>query len=61
MGEKTKIPAIADTILVDGVYVTEQRMGKDRRKNRITKWRFYERRRGNDPRYVPTKTINEEA
>lgn len=61
MGEKTKIPAIADTILINGVYVTEQRIGKDRRKNRITKWRFYERRRGNDPRYAPTKTINEEA
>jgi len=61
MGEKTRIPAISDTILVNGVYVTEQRTGKDRRKNRAAKWRFYERRRGIDPRFTPVKKIDEEA
>ncbi len=61
MGEKTKVRVITDTILIDGIYQTEQRSGKDRRRNQCGKWRFYERRRGLDPRFVPTKKIDEEV
>ncbi|MGF1908181.1 hypothetical protein L4C38_01940 [Vibrio kasasachensis] len=60
MGEKTKFTVITDTTLIDGVYRTELRSGKDRRKNRHVVWRFYERRRGSDPRNVQSKHINEE-
>ncbi|WP_194437879.1 hypothetical protein [Vibrio fluminensis] len=60
MGEKTKIKAITDTTLIDGVYQTDYRSGKDRRKNRHVKWRFYERRIGQDPRNSQVKKIDEE-
>ncbi|ROV57896.1 hypothetical protein EGH82_20995 [Vibrio ponticus] len=60
MGEKTKIKVIIDTALIDGVYQTECRSGKDRRKNRHVKWRFYERRKGHDPRNSQSKSIDEE-
>ncbi|MBA5761910.1 hypothetical protein H2O73_06060 [Vibrio sp. 404] len=59
MGEKVKVKVITDTTLVDGVYQTEARSGKDRRKNRQMKWRFYERRSGQDPRNPQAKQINE--
>ncbi|HAS61736.1 MAG TPA: hypothetical protein DCS35_03675 [Vibrio sp.] len=59
MGEKTKIAVITDTTLIGGVYQTESRSGKDRRKNRQVKWRFYERRSGKDPRNPQAKQINE--
>nr|WP_254868890.1 hypothetical protein [Vibrio hepatarius] len=61
MGEKTKVRVITDTILLDGIYQTEQRSGKDRRRSHCGKWRFYERRRGFDPRFIPMKKIDEEV
>ncbi|GAB2656469.1 hypothetical protein [Vibrio panuliri] len=61
MGERIKIKAIAETTLIDGVYQTDNRSGKDRRKNRHIKWRFYERRQGSDPRHPQAKQIDEEV
>lgn len=61
MGEKTKVAVVAETVLVDGIYHTEQRSGKDRRQARQTKWRFYERRHVIDPRHNSAKQINEEV
>ena len=62
MGEKTKIKVIADTVLINGIYQPDQRSGEDRRKNRQTKWRFYERRQGGcDPRNEGKKHIDEEV
>ncbi|WP_260258923.1 hypothetical protein [Vibrio intestinalis] len=60
MNDKSKTPIIAEAVEVDGVYQAEQRSGKDRRKNRTTKWRFYERRHSGDPRLRRGKTIDEE-
>ncbi len=60
MGEKTKIPSIIDTVLIDGVYQHEQRTGIERRKSR-QKYPYYDRRRRLDPRIGKVKKISEEV
>ncbi|MGR5068552.1 MULTISPECIES: hypothetical protein [Vibrio] len=60
MGEKTKIPIITDTVMVDGHYQEERRSREDRRKIR-KKWTGYERRVAADPRLQARKSIYEEV
>ncbi len=60
MGEKTKMPYISDTVLIEGVYQQEQRSGVERRKNR-QKYTYYDRRRRVDPRIGKVKKISEEV
>ena len=62
MGEKTKIKVIAETVLIEGVYQSDYRSGRDRRLSRPIKWRFYERRTTrDDPRTQDIKHIDEEV
>jgi len=59
MGEKLKVPYITDTVLVNGVYLAEQRdQHSDRR--RITKKvvRYERRQNKRDPRLSTVKTID---
>ncbi|EGU42566.1 hypothetical protein [Vibrio splendidus] len=43
MNEKTTVPAISDTVLIDGHYEEEKRSGRERRKSNV-RWRGYDRR-----------------
>ncbi|KII79739.1 hypothetical protein [Vibrio renipiscarius] len=62
MGEKIKIKSISETVLIDGVYQSDERSGVERRKNTTKKWRFYERRKSTaDPRYQTSVRIDEEV
>ncbi|MGF1751390.1 MULTISPECIES: hypothetical protein [Vibrio] len=60
MGEKTTVPAITETIEIDGVYYVEQREYQDRRK-KPTQRVFYERRSQPDSRLDNIKHIDEEV
>lgn len=60
MGEKTKIPMITDTVMIDGLYQEERRIREERRKSR-RKWIGYERRVNVDPRLPDCKSIDEEV
>ncbi len=60
MGEKTKVPFISDTVLINGVYQPEQRSGVERRRNR-QKYPYYDRRRRVDPRIGEVKKISEQV
>ncbi|MGV2990166.1 hypothetical protein ACE1OE_21255 [Vibrio sp. E150_011] len=60
MGEKITVPAITETIEIDGVYYVEQREPQDRRKQHSKKV-LYERRTSNDPRLKNIKHIDEEV
>ncbi|WP_093271950.1 hypothetical protein [Vibrio xiamenensis] len=60
MGEKTKVPFISDTVLINGVYQPEQRSGVERRRNR-KKYPYYDRRRRVDPRIGKVKKISEQV
>ncbi|ANQ20993.1 hypothetical protein BA893_04665 [Vibrio natriegens] len=60
MNEKTKIPVIRETVVVDGHYQEERRSGEDRRKNK-QKWHGYERRINSQPRRHDYKSIDEEV
>lgn len=43
MNEKTTVPAISDTVLIDGHYEEEKRSGRERRKSNV-RWKGYDRR-----------------
>ncbi|MFA0085234.1 hypothetical protein [Vibrio sp. 10N.261.51.F12] len=60
MGEKITVPAITETIEIDGVYYVEQREFQERRKQRSQRI-FYERRSSDDPRLKNIKHIDEEV
>ncbi|MCL9776145.1 hypothetical protein [Vibrio methylphosphonaticus] len=60
MGEKTTVPAITETIEIDGVYYVEQREYTERRTQRSQRV-FYERRSQPDPRTAHIKHIDEEV
>jgi predicted ribonuclease YlaK len=60
VGEKTKITVVADTYEIDGVYLTEQRSGVDRRQKK-SKRVFYERRINSSPRRTTLKHIDEDV
>ncbi|WP_405055123.1 hypothetical protein [Vibrio sp. B1FLJ16] len=60
MSEKIRIPAIADTVMVDGCYQEERRSNQERRQN-SKKWHGYERRVNPSTRRHGYKPINEKV
>lgn len=59
MNEKTTVPAISDTVLIDGHYEEEKRSGRERRKGHA-RWKGYDRR-NKVTRREPSKKIDEEV
>ncbi|MDO6620692.1 MULTISPECIES: hypothetical protein [unclassified Shewanella] len=58
MTVRKSIPKVADTVLVDGHYIVEQRSYVERRKNKSAIVR-YDRRKQRDPRLPQFKSIDE--
>ncbi|WP_261883118.1 hypothetical protein [Vibrio pelagius] len=59
MNEKITVPAISDTVLIDGHYEEEKRSGRERRKRHV-RWKGYDRR-SRTSRREPGKKIDEEV
>ncbi len=60
MNEKTTIPVIVETVLIDDHYQVETRSGRERRQNK-THRKIYERRSSGTVRRGKNKTINEKV
>ncbi len=60
MNEKTSIPIIVETVLIDDHYEVERRSGRDRRKKK-TRWKGYDRRLRHKLRRTEYKAIDEEV
>lgn len=60
MNEKTTIPVIVDTVLIDDHYEVERRSGRERRKKRV-RWKGYDRRLSGTIRRGNKKAIDEKV
>ena len=60
MNEKTTIPVIVDTVLIDDHYEVERRSGRDRRKEKL-RWKGYDRRISGTLRRGKKKAIDEKV
>ncbi|MGR5337345.1 hypothetical protein ACPV5I_18145 [Vibrio gigantis] len=60
MNEKTTIPVIVDTVLIDDHYEVERRSGRERRKKKL-RWKGYDRRISDTLRRGKKRTIDEKV
>ncbi len=60
MNEKTTIPVIVDTVLIDDHYEVERRSGRERR-NKKVRWKGYDRRLSGTIRRGKKKAIDEKV
>lgn len=60
MNEKTTIPIIVETVLIDDHYVVEKRSGRERRKKKV-RWKGYDRRLRGTVRRGKNKAIDEKV